>query len=137
MNTKIKLLSALVGLRMELQRFQRGGLVHYFLPDLGICNNLTRYLSLVDGYVCEDLLTLFMDLMEEWPEFSGDRSYPVPHPSESPDRAFVLAPTGDMWSPESAYGAARLRLLDWLIARLEAETEAETKAELGTKGETK
>ena len=61
--------------------------------------------------------------MEEWPEFSGDRAYPVPHPDESPERAFNLASTEDMWSPGSAYGAARLRLLDWLIAQLEAETK--------------
>lgn len=129
MNTKTQLLSALVGLRMELQRFQRGGLVQYFLPDLGICNNLTRYLSLVDGYVCEDLPTLFSDLMVEWPEFSGYRWYPVPHPDEKPDRAFVLASAEDKWSPGNAYGAARLRLLDWLIAQLEAETETETETE--------
>jgi hypothetical protein len=67
-----------------------------------------------------------MDLMEQWPEFSGDRGYPVPHPSKSPDVAFDLVSTEDMWSPESAYGAARLRLLDWLIAKLEAGTLDDT-----------
>ena len=40
--------------------------------------------------------------------------------------AFDLASAEDMWSPESAYGAARLRLLDWLISQLEAKTRKET-----------
>ena len=92
-----------------------------FDPDLGICNAVVR--GAPSPEIRSGRLGLLNDLMEEWPEFSGDRSYPVPHPSESPDRAFDHACAEEMWSPGSAYGAARLRLLDWLIARLEAETE--------------
>ena len=88
---------------------------------LGICSEVTLGASSPEiRYGC---LILLKDLMEQWPEFSGYPSYPVPHPSDSPDKAFYSASAEDMWSPESAYGAARLRLLDWLIARLEAETK--------------
>ena len=100
----------------------------WFDPELGICS------AVADSAPTPELRTrclrLIMDLAEEWPEFSGSAIYPVPHPTMRPGRAFVLTPTENMWSPESAYGAARLRLLDWLIARLVAEIEAETEAEI-------
>ena len=92
-----------------------------FDPDLGICNAVT--LGASSPEVSSGCLVLLSDRMEEWPEFSGYPAYPVPHPSESPDKAFYLASAEEMWNPGSAYGAARLRLLDWLIAQLEAETE--------------
>ena len=139
MNTKIQLLNALIGLRKELQRFQRGMEVQYFKNDLGICDNLTRHLSLTDEDACMDLLdTLF----KQWPEFSGSEFYPVPHPTMRPNAAFTEADIQqNMWDSDQPYGAARIRLLDWLITRLEAEIEAETKAEntpeLGMKGEAK
>ena len=93
-------------------------------PELGICNAVTR--GEASPGVRSGCLRLLSDLMEKWPEFSGDRAYPVPHPDESPDMAFDLASAEDMWSPGSVYGAARLRLLDWLIAQLETETRKET-----------
>ena len=95
-----------------------------FDPELGICSAVS--LSAQSPELRAGCLMLLKDLVEQWPEFSGYPAYPVPHPSENPDRAFYLASKEDMWSPESAYGAARLRLLDWLIARLEAEAETET-----------
>ena len=103
--------------RRETERFD---------PELGICNAVSR--GAPSPELHSGCLRLLLDLMEEWPEFSGYPSYPVPHPDDevAPDRAFYLASAEDMWSPESAYGAARLRLLDWLIAHLEAETETET-----------
>ena len=93
-------------------------------PELGICNAAVRSMSSLA--VRAGCLSLLLDLMEEWPEFSGYPAYPVPHPSESPDKALYLASAEEMWSPGSAYGAARLRLLDWLISQLEAETRKET-----------
>ena len=104
------------------EHLSTGGKAERFDPELGICEAVIR--GEPSPEIHSGHLVLLNDLVEEWPEFSGDRSYPVPHPSESPDRAFDLASAEDMWSPESAYGAARLRLLDWLIAQLEAETEA-------------
>ena len=93
-------------------------------PEFGICNAVVRGMSSLA--VRSGCLSLLLDLMEQWPEFSGDRAYPVPHPDKDPKMAFDLASPKEMWSPESAYGAARLRLLDWLIAKLEAETRKET-----------
>ena len=107
--------------RMVREHLSTGKASGRFYPYLGICNAVTCGESSPE--VRSGCLDLLSDLMEEWPEFSGDHSYPVPHPSENPERAFDLASTEDMWNPESAYGAARLRLLDWLIDQLEAETE--------------
>ena len=102
----------------------------WFDPELGICNAVS--LSAPPPGLRARCLRLIMDLAEEWPEFSGSATYPVPHPTMRPGAAFDFVPREDMWSPESAYGAARLRLLDWLIARLEAEAEAEAETETET-----
>ena len=57
-----------------------------------------------------------MKLATEWPEFSGELLYPVPHPDfDCPEEAFSRVPDYEMWCPNHPYGAARLRLLDWLI----------------------
>ena len=98
-----------------------------FDPYLGLCSAVALHAPSPE--LRHEYLILLSDLAEQWPEFSGYYSYPVPHLNERPDRAFYLASPKEMWSPESAYGAARLRLLDWLIARLEAEAEAETETE--------
>lgn len=128
MDTKIELNKTLLNILKDVR-----AMVHEYLstgekperfdPDLGICNAVglgAPSLEIRSGH-----LELLMDLMEQWPEFSGARMYPVPHPSESPDKAFDLVSAEDMWSPEGYYGAARLRLLDWLIAHLEAEPRPE------------
>ena len=96
----------------------------WFDPELGICTAVS--LSAPPPGLRARCLRLIMDLAEEWPEFSGSAIYPVPHPTMRPGAAFDFVPAEDMWSPESAYGAARLRLLDWLISQLEAETRKET-----------
>ena len=85
-------------------------------------------------------MNLLDTLFKQWPGFSGNGLYPVPHPTMRPGAAFTAADIQrNMWNSDQPYGAARIRLLDWLIARLEAEIEAETKAEntpeLGMKGE--
>lgn len=105
----------------DVRRMVREHLSTGINPELGICYAVVRGVSSLA--VRSGCLSLLLDLMEEWPEFSGDRAYPVPHPDESPDMAFDHASAEDMWSPGSAYGAARLRLLDWLIAQLDTETE--------------
>lgn len=129
MDTEIELNKALLNILKDVR-----ARVHEYLstrkpvrfdPELGICNAVglcTQSPELRRGYL-RLLRELLTGLMEEWPEFSGYRAYPVPHPDESPDRAFDLASAEEMWSPGSAYGAARLRLLDWLIAQLDTKTE--------------
>ena len=130
MYTKVELNKALLNILKDVR-----ARVHEYLytrktwrfAGLGICSEVTLGASSPEiRYGC---LRLLKDLMEQWPEFSGDRAYPVPHPDKDPKMAFDLASPKEMWSPESAYGAARLRLLDWLISQLEAEAETETEAE--------
>lgn len=126
MDTEIELNKALLNILKDVR-----ARVHEYLstrketgrfdPELGICSAVA--LGASSPEIRSGRLELLTGLMEEWPEFSGYRAYPVPHPSESPDKAFYLASAEEMWSPGSAYGAARLRLLDWLIAQLDTETE--------------
>ena len=127
MDTEIELNKALLNIlkdvRARVHEYLYTRKTWRFDPYLGICSTVT--LGAQSPEVRLERLNLLTGLMEKWPEFSGDRAYPVPHPIESPDKAFYLASAEEMWSPVSAYGAARLRLLDWLIARLEAEAEAE------------
>ena len=52
------------------------------------------------------------------------QGYPVPAPKSSgltPREAYGYAT--DLWDPECEYGAARLRLLDWLIAETSPKRE--------------
>ena len=114
----------LLNILKDARRMVREHLSTRFDPELGICNAVARGES--SPWVRSGCLRLLLDLMEEWPEFSGDSAYPVPHPDKDPEMAFNHASVEEMWNPGSAYGAARLRLLDWLIAHLEAETETET-----------
>ena len=80
----------------------------------GICyainyNSFCTLLRKPDG-----TLTAIVDLMTEWPKWSGERMFPVPHPEgKCPQRAFYNLP---MW--EGPYGALRRELLDYLIERL-------------------
>jgi hypothetical protein len=78
------------------------------------------------GGICCNVLILtrrtydreLSELMRKWPEYSYDPDYPVPHPSgnfEDPQYAYAVLPR---W--EGEYGAARLRLLDFMIAELES-----------------
>ena len=119
------LLESLKDVRCTVHKYlSTGEKPEWFDPELGICNAVS--LSAPPPGLRARCLRLIMDLAEEWPEFSGSAIYPVPHPTMRPGAAFDFVPAEDMWSPESAYGAARLRLLDWLISQLEAETRKET-----------
>lgn len=61
--------------------------------------------------------------VRSWPEFTGRLGYPVPHPSiDSPVSAYHNSELGDLWS--GAYGDARRRLLDHIIAEMDALMEA-------------
>lgn len=82
----------------------------------GICGELEEHLPLVDA-VDDWLLAAF----REWPEFSGRESYPVPSPESGPSAAFGAATRYEMWSHDHPYGAARQRLLAFLIERAARE----------------
>lgn len=58
------------------------------------------------------------EIFRMWPEYSGEVNYPVPHPKYSPMDAFILEK--NVWIGE--YGAARRRLLDFIISTLQEAT---------------
>lgn len=60
----------------------------------------------------------FKLLMCDWPEFSGDEKYPVPHPIWEPEYAYNFSSYKEFYDPDEEYGAARLRLLDYLIEEI-------------------
>ena len=94
----------------------------------GICDWLSTYClsqysrhSSLDWY--EELACRFSELAKEWPEFSGDDAYPVPCPpwnDITPRYAFhVHSDRNHMWNRDHPYGAARWRLVEWMIRNLE------------------
>lgn len=52
-------------------------------------------------------------LFPRWPEYSGNITFPVPHPELSPRDAYLFL--YDIWNRDTEYGKARWRLLEWLI----------------------
>lgn len=83
------------------------------VPYYGICYHLdawkhARYNITVGMTLC---------LADGWPEHSGDESYPVPHPEMAADSAFDTADEDEMWDKTQPYGAARWRLVDYMIER--------------------
>lgn len=53
---------------------------------------------------------------KDYPKFSGDRNYPVPHPTVSPSKAFRIY---NHWDKTTEYGRNRYDFLDWLIKEFE------------------
>lgn len=100
----MKVVEKLIGLRSgELNTDDSGN---------GICFEI----SLCSDRKEIDIHAMFM----QWPEFSGDIEFPVPSKQEGMDAedAYMKTENKDMWNPAHPYGAARLRLLDFLIAKL-------------------
>lgn len=61
-----------------------------------------------------------------WDEYSGVMDYPVPCPDGGdPEVAYDNASQHDMWRLTHPYGAARQRLLSFLIAKAEAQMHFE------------
>lgn len=89
------------------------------LEGVGICGALFA-LTDVDELVgiSIDAYDLVECLAQNWPEYSGNSGYPVPHQTLSAEEAFDLDKEEGGLDPRWAgkYGAARLRLLDYLIA---------------------
>jgi hypothetical protein len=83
----------------------------------GICSNLWER----PGHTLGDEARSY-ELMRYWPEHSGDASYSVPSGQADVPAASAYYNAGqDRWSADTPYGAARLRLLDFMIAELEKE----------------
>lgn len=84
-------------------------------PVFGICSQSGfsgHHFALVEGF-------------KAWPEFSGSDAYPVPSESwRTPADAYDRAGEDQMWNPDHEYGAARLRLVDWLVNYFEGKENA-------------
>ena len=74
----------------------------------GICAYLLFY-AIDDALCCK-----VKNLMTEWPDGSGSRIYPVPHPKLSSRNAYYSE--RDLWSGE--YGENRRNLCRYLAKRL-------------------
>lgn len=92
-------------------------------PSLGICYHLTSYqFQGVIGEACS-IWEEFDELAKRWPEYSGDYTFPVPHPTRTAEAAYHDAQKRlAMW--KGKYGAARLRLLNWCIEQLQPDSDA-------------
>ena len=97
-------------LHEELVALKAGIAKNLHRKDYGICTNLPVYARRTSQ---ERLRTLFV----QWSEFSGDHNYPVRAPSgEHPqDYYWDSKDSEGIWKGD--YGAARIRLLDFLIER--------------------
>lgn len=83
----------------------------------GICRVVRTHLAVNHKDINRaDVFSSLYALFEVWPEFSGNIDYPVKHPDYiHPGGAFEEG--DDLWVGE--YGAARMRLLDWMIDELQ------------------
>jgi hypothetical protein len=77
--------------------------------ELGICEHIANYDS-------EDIVQ-FKNIAQQWPEYSGSRTFPVPHPNKNSQEAYMSADSVEMWGT-GPYAKARYRLLDWVIEYL-------------------
>ena len=84
----------------------------------GICDAV-RTMAKAHELDTSKVLDEVCHLFTQWPEFSGDSLYPIADPASSrnPCMAYLGNDECDMWNPNHPYGAARLRLLDFLIER--------------------
>lgn len=75
--------------------------------DVGLC----AYVS------CETSGVLPQDLVNKWPEHSGNPSFPIPHPDWPAPYGYLMC--RNKWDKRTEYGKARWRLVDFLIEKLE------------------
>ena len=99
----------------------------WFKDCHGVCSNLDGYQLLlaeqVESY--HDYSSLHLQsFYPQWPEWSGCDTFPVPSTlKDYTAEEMYMEHRGNMWVKE--YGAARLRLLDYLIQRVEALGDSE------------
>lgn len=84
--------------------------------DHPICDWLVLYSPILSHQI-RSMMRLYSPF---WPEFSGSGSRPVPHPEMGPYAGVIYAAK---W--EGEYGAARCRLLAFLIETLKADLQYE------------
>lgn len=112
--------TALLQVRKEIRQ---GNFVHH-----GLCSRVDYTLnSNLDGdyYLIKEINKKFNRLVQQWPEWSGNKLSVI---GQSPNDAYYLyvyrpeywqgSAAGWMYSEHSAYGRKRRELLDWLIGRV-------------------
>ena len=82
----------------------------------GICDQLTKRLPFGYGVVMKSMEEMF----KTWPLYSGDTTFPVPHPEQDPDRAY-LDTDGNIWDRDTEYGRNRWSLLEHCISQLQIQ----------------
>lgn len=95
----------------------------WFRARVGICSNLDKWEGM---YQCkiDYNASFYLDLFfEGWGEWSGCNVFPVPSCEEGLSAETMYMSCRNAWTGE--YGAARLRLLDYLIQRVEALGDSE------------
>lgn len=112
------------GLEIIQRQFDTSSLptAHDWTP--GICECLEDVMLDFSGRH----LRILEGLWQSWPEFSGNIYCPVPalpkgqirNLGNAPVWAFVQAT--DLWDEDTQYGRARVRLLKWLIHRIQEMT---------------
>lgn len=80
---------------------------------LGICRDIDILMTEDDCGMCAR--NLVRKIAVDWPEFSGDKDCPVPHPERTPLGAFMHV--DNLWVGE--YGQARKRLCAFLADEIE------------------
>lgn len=100
----------------------------------GICPNVTYTLNAL-GVSDQGCGRWIRETAKLWPSYSGAAFYPVPDPEaleadvSIEDKMHyaeeIYDCTSDMWAVDTAYGMLRHSLLDFLIARAEAQLKGE------------
>ena len=94
-----------------------------FQEACGLCYNIRHWPSRVgDYYIDMTWLKDYELIMKSWPKYSGDESYPVPHPELDPTTAYMTSTTS-LWTGE--YGENRREYARYLAAEFKKVLAAE------------
>ena len=85
-------------------------------PRTGICDQLTKTLPFAYRLIMETMREMFIS----WPLYSGDDTFPVPHPEQDSDIAYLCA-EGTIWDRDTEYGRNRWSLLEHCISQLQIQ----------------
>lgn len=105
---------------IQLRRDVEAGTIHRI--EYGICSNVRALLNMAHPFdQTGEAIPYLRGLCKTWQEYSGDPFFPVPFGGHDPNVAYDdMRHTLPKWSGE--YGAARLRLLDFLIEQTKPQT---------------
>ena len=104
----------LVQLRCDAADWVDGLPAEGFSPWRGICHHLD---------LSAEGRNQFDVLLAAWPDGTGNKEYPVPHPLLDPFGAYVTVSWSEKWNPEFEYARNRWALLEWLIEQTASEAD--------------